>query len=363
MLFYTKNARSEPRERAKVPFWQAVRFWPGSNGGPLYRALIAHYANRELDRERKNREGKGFAALVKAVDRRLNNLENGRGGYTRMHSREAATLTGTQLIEAAERGRPEAHVEELAETVAAAYMHDGGKTALPEALLAKECGIKILWLKLLVGINLSVVELSTLRHEHQRIGSDIISIYWDRNDHTDDAALSRAQDVVLDHHVSYNGLDTTHPSYPAGKRGMDLPFHCRIAKTADFLSAVLPRKYRTHHHQQWITEMAHAMAYAVAVSGTELDPLTVSCLLTGMYNIEAKDADSLVDRLRYKGEQKNLQDMDFVKGYVMGDVGGDRGFIEVMKRRAHAKIARYTDTICTAVEKKFGIEIAPDFPK
>jgi hypothetical protein len=96
------------------------------------------------------------------------------------------------------------------------------------------------------------------------------------------------------------------------------------------------------------------------VAGTELDPLAVSCLLTGMYDIEPKDADSLVDKLRFTGEQKELSNLEFVKRHVRG-ICEDEGFVGVMKRRCTAKIAKYTEMICSCAET-FGIMIAPDFP-
>jgi HD-GYP domain-containing protein (c-di-GMP phosphodiesterase class II) len=348
-------------------------FWPQNKAGPLYRALIAFHANKELRREAETRDreaeafrkagtydslGKGLGAFVRATHRRLAAMENGRGKYTDKHSREVATFAGVISIESILRDSPEVQGIDPAWIFAGGYGHDVGKSVLPEALLAKECGIEIGWLKLFMGVKLTIVERSTLRHEHTRFSSEIGRIYWDRSQDTEFRII---QDMMGLHHATYNGLDGAYPSYPLGKRGADLPFHCRIAKTADFVSAVLPRQYRPVYHQQWITTFDQAIGYAIMVAGTELDPFTVSCLLTGMYDIRPDEADTLVNRLRYSGEQKRLSDMESVKSYVMNNIGEDKGFISLMEKRCHRKIVDYTDRMCDCA-KKFGIEIAPDFP-
>jgi len=373
MLFSTKKRAPHCVDNTKgVPWQQAAVFWPRNKAGPLYRALIVFHANKELRREAETRDreagtfraagtydelGKGLGAFVRATHRRLASMENGRGNYTRMHSREVATAAWTQFIEAILRRHPETVGIDPAWIFAGAYGHDIGKSVLPEALLAKECGIELGWLKVFLGMKLTIVERSTLRHEHTRLSSELGKIYWDPSQN---AGFNVAQDMMGLHHVTYNGLDGAYPSYPLGKRGADLPLHCRIAKTADFLSAVLPRQYRPVYHQQWVETVDHALAYAIAVSGTELDPFTVSCLLTGMYDIPPGEADSLVHKLMYIGNPKNLSDMGFMKEYVMQHVGSNTEFMDAMKRRHDRKIVRYTEMIIDCAEK-FGIEIAPDF--
>ncbi|MDD5339720.1 MAG: HD domain-containing protein [Candidatus ainarchaeum sp.] len=359
MLIYTKRTRPPADGNARgVSLLQAAMFWPQNMDGAIYRSLVTFHANRELRREADAREGKGLGALVQAAHRRLIGMENGGGRDTNKHSREAATLAGAIINEGIQRDLPETRGVDPKCIFAGGYVHDVGKTVLPRALLSKEGGIEIFGLRLLLGVKLTIVERCTLRHEHIRLGSEIGKIYWNRDD---DTSLIIAQDMIGLHHVTYNGQDGSYPSYPLGKRGMDLPFHCRIAKTADFVSAVLPRKYRPVYQQQWITAVDEAVGYAIMMAGTELDPLTVSCLLTAMYDIKPGEADALVERLRYSGDQKGLLDTDIVKGHVLNYICGDNEFIRVMKKRSHAKIAAYTSKMCDWATG-FGIEIAPDFP-
>jgi hypothetical protein len=360
MQFYTKNPdrRAHEGRAAGVPVFQAALLSVARLYRPAYKGFIRFHADRDLLVEEAAGRGKGINAFVQATDERLSSMDNGKGNYTRTHSREVGTLASVIGSEARKRGDPEAAGIDAGNLWAGGYTHDVGKTLLPMALLAKERGIRIGRLVFFEGVRMADMERSTLRYEHMSLGSAYERIFCDP---AHGAELSIVRDMIGLHHVNYDGQDTAYPSYPAGIKGMDLSLPARIAKTADFLSAVLPREYRPHYQPQWVKTLGHAIGYAIAVAGTELDPFTVSCLLTAIYDVEPEHADRLIGMLRYPGGREDLCDMEKVKRYVMDTVGTQAEFVELMKKRSARKIAGYADRICDYAER-FGVHIAADFP-
>lgn len=361
MQISTNRAPPQNEARGTRPL-QAAAFRLANRHKPAYFAFLAFHANRCLLEEGIDIKEKGVDALVKMTNRRLSTMENGRGNYTRVHSREVATLAWTIIVEAIKRGHPEATNIDPRYIFAGGYTHDVGKTLMPNALLFKELGIRMGRWIFSKGIKMTSVERAAL-DEHVRLGSEYARLFWDPAQKVE---LGIVRDMIGLHHVMYDGLGTAYPSYPAGLRGSELPLHARIAKTADFLSAVLPREYRPIYQQQWVKTLEHATAYAITVAGTELDPFTVSCLLTGVYEITPRQADDLVLSLRYpydkEGHSKtDLRDLKKVKDHVVGVVEEKPEFAEMIKKRSAKRISRYVDAICTCGES-FGVEIAPKFP-
>lgn len=225
------------KKAAGVSPVEATFFWPLSGSAPLYEGMVRVHAVKRLMDGGAEARGKGIQALVRATDRRLHGIDGSRWNYTRRHSREVATLS---YVIAREAGADK--------TLAFAYglAHDIGKTFLPRALLAKERGVEIGPLRILQGMKMTDIERNALRYGHIMLGSAYARLFWCW-DHNQEMTVAR--DVIGLHHVTYDGLDSTHPSYPSGLRGKDLSLYCRIAKTADFVSAVRPRHYRPHYQE------------------------------------------------------------------------------------------------------------------
>jgi HD-GYP domain-containing protein (c-di-GMP phosphodiesterase class II) len=353
----TSTKTRYPEETGGVQPVQAATFWSVNRHRPTYRGFITFYAHTCLLEVEANVKEKGVDALMKMTHKRLGTMENGRGNYTRVHSREVATFAWTIITEARKRDHPEATDLDPRYVFAGGYAHDLGKTLMPNALLFKEDGVRIGGLRLSKGIRMTDVERGTLG-EHVAWGSACARLFWDPKQKKE---LGIVRDMIGLHHVMHDGLDTAYPSYPAGVRGVDLPLHARIAKTADFLSAVLPREYRPVYQQQWVETFDQAIAYAITVAGTELDPFTISCLLTGVYDIAPEGADALVMRLKYPKGNTDMLNPAQVEKYVMHVVEKKQEFAEMIKHRCAMRIAEYAEAICTCAES-FGVNIAPDFP-
>ncbi len=325
---------------------EAAIFWPASCSAPLYDGVLRTWGMGALKREEAGliKQGahrrRGLDALVEVVSQRLYDLDGTGKSYTYCHSPEVATLCYVMFREAVERRLPGTAGTSARAVFGGGYVHDDGKTFLPHALLAKERGVKIGHLRILRGIKLTDVERSALRYCHLAFGSAHAELFKYGSDDQDLAVAIR---MIGLHHVAYNGQDTAYLSYPAGVKGADLELYCRIAKTADFISAARPRHYRPHYQTEWVHSLRHAVAYAIAVAGRELDPLTVSCLITGMYDIKPDAADRMVGRLRYNGEEKDIADSPIMRSYVQQWVLADGEFATLEK--AHGKMNKYTGEI------------------
>lgn len=347
---------------------EAALFWPASGSAPLYDGVLRAWGMGALKREEAGlvKQGahrrRGLDALVDVVSQRLYDLDGTGRSYTYCHSHEVATLCYVMFREAMERRLPGAADASARAVFGGGYVHDDGKTFLPHALLAKERGVKIGHLRILRGIKLTDVERSALRYCHLAFGSAHAGLFQYGSDDKD---LAVAIEMIGLHHVSYNGRNTAYLSYPAGVKGEDLELHCRMAKTADFISAARPRHYRPHYQDEWVHSLRDAMAYAIAVAGRELDPLTVSCLITGLYDIKPDAADLMVRRLRYNGEEKNIADSHIMRSYVQQLVLADGEFATL--ERARGKMKKYAGEIAALDFHALGVHgkhhIRAQFPE
>lgn len=339
------------KKPAGVSPGQAAVFWTASRSQPFYEGIIRIHAVSNLVKEEAAGYGKGLRTLVQAAHARLCGIDEGKWNYTRRHSREVATLSYVIAAEALERGARLSEGVVPGLVFAGGLAHDIGKTLLPRALLAKERGIEVGPFRIFEGTKLTDVERNALRYGHITLGNAYERLFWEWEA---GAGLAVVRDMIGLHHVTYDGNGSTHPSYPTGLRGRALPLHCSIAKTADFVSAVRPRHYRPHYQEEWVFSLKDALAYAIAVAGVELSPLTVSCIISGLYDIRPVDADGLVRRL---AAQSDADARDHAERVVRNDPE----FEGVMGRRAGRKIAAYTEAICT-LAAGFGITMAPEFP-
>ncbi|MEW6035800.1 MAG: HD domain-containing protein [Candidatus Micrarchaeota archaeon] len=318
------------KEHARPRLCQALPYRIASRYGPALEGIVRMHVARSMLEEEDRDRGKGLGQLVRASVERLSQMERGkeRWCYTKRHSLEVAYfgyMIGDQArlqgVPGAESIRPEL-------VFAGGLMHDIGKTFLPLALVVKELGIDLVLFCLFEGARMSDIERRVLRDEHISAGTRYIRMFGG-GDH-----MRTMLDMVGLHHVMYDGTDTAFPSYPSQVRGADLPFHSRIAKTADFISAVLPRHYRS---DQWVESMRESLGYAIAVSGWELDPVTVRCAVTGLHSVGAEEADRMISRLALPKDaewgRRTVRNFRATKEYVKGTIERDAAFRDILGRR------------------------------
>lgn len=262
--------------------------------------------------ERKWPLGEGPDALVKAARDTLfcDGVDGDLFRYTKRHSLEVAYLSHMMAHEAVRAGVPEANGLDLGLVFSGGFVHDIGKTLISPGLLLKEMGVAVGPLTVFKGVPMTPLERRVLRDEHIAAGTRFAMLFGGG------PHVRVIRDMIGLHHVMYDGMDGMCPSYPPGVVGADLAFHARLAKAADFVSAVMPRHYRDDN---WVGDLGDAVAYAVAVSGTELDPLAVRCLLAAMYGTGHGEAAGLVEKLGSKGRLSEPKQAKAAVAKVVGD--------------------------------------------
>jgi putative nucleotidyltransferase with HDIG domain len=134
-----------------------------------------------------------------------------RDAYTGGHSRRVTEFTMLILRELGTIG-PEV---ELIRT--AARVHDIGKIGIPDYVLNKPGQLS--------------PEEKRIMDSHPDRGADLLARYQD---------FARGQDIVRHHHERWDG-----EGYPAGLRGLDIPFGARVIAVADSFDAMTSdRPYR-----------------------------------------------------------------------------------------------------------------------
>jgi len=340
---FSQHARAKPAE--------ALVFRAASRYGPAYEGVIRTHVAIGMKREAEMRQGDGIESLMKGALRRLCACDGGKEkwAYTKKHSLDVAFFS---YIMAREAIASEAHGASSLNAelcFAGGVVHDVGKTFLPMALIVKELGVDFGLVTLFKGERLSDTEISVLRDEHLTAGSRYVRLFgYD----TDTRVIL---DLVGLHHVMYDGKDTGVPSYPALLKGMWLPFHARIAKVADFLSAVQPRHYRADN---WVFEMGDAVAHAIAVAKREIDPVALSCFLSGIYRTTPGEALLLIERLGCPGEGRELS-FKSVKEHVKRTIMADGQFLKIVGAEDREKIERYAKET-RGCARKHGIEMGEE---
>jgi HD-GYP domain-containing protein (c-di-GMP phosphodiesterase class II) len=288
-------------------------------------------------KEEKRIRDRSMRALIASSRERFEETDGTleKWSYTKRHSLEVAYFSYIIANEAKRLGMPGSERVSPEVSFAGGFVHDIGKTFLPMALVVKELGVKLASLCLWEGKPLNSVEKKVLRDTHISAGTKFVRLF---NGDENPIML----DMVGLHHVMYNGRGSMYPSYPANLKGCVLQLQSRIAKTADFISAVLPRHYRK---EEWVHSMQDSLGYAIAVAGVELDPATLKCFLIGTHDIASEEADQLIARLMYPGSQASVADFQEMKRYVKEVVEADPQFRSFMAKRSMDKIHDYRERI------------------
>ncbi len=254
--------------------------------------------------------------------------------------------------EAQRHGLPEVRMTDQDMVFIGGLLHDIGKTFLPTALVVKELGVDMFFLPLFIGSKLTDMERRVLRYEHIVAGTTFERLFGGG------PHIKVVFDMTGLHHVSYNGMDNDAPSYPSLIGGRELPFHSRLAKTADFISAVRPRHYR---QDELIVSIDDAVAYAVSVAGMEVDPLTVSCFLTGFYDISLKDASEAIKKYVNPEGQKGTSNLLSARRYAKEVVIETPVFKQLAKNRATWRVRSYAEEAIDCA-RRYGIEEFVEIP-
>ncbi len=311
--------------------------WAAARNQPLYEGLVTmHIAKRMIAEEKKVRD-RSMRALIGAATERLEESDGEREkwAYTRRHSLEVAYFSYIMASEA-KRLDPAGTARLTPELCfAGGFVHDIGKTFLPTSLLLKELGVMVAGLCLWEGRPLNSIEKRVLRDKHISAGTTFVRLF-----NGDDNPVM--QDMVGLHHVMYSGRGSMYPSYPANKKGEMLGLPARFAKTADFLSATLPRHYRDN---EWVLSMTDSLGYAIAVSGVELDPFSVKCFVLGTHDLDDEEAEQLIRRLAYPGPVADISDFQLMRRYVKETLEQDPGFTDMIERRSMSRINAYLGLI------------------
>jgi len=327
-----------PKKHAVASLPELLIFRIASRYSPALEGLARGFVAREMERESYAQQGKGIEPLLVASAKRLHAKERGqeKWSYTKKHSLDVACLSYMIASEARKNGLAGAEALDPKLCFAGGYVHDIGKTFLPLAIVVKELGARIWIFELMQGGRLSEAEKKVLRNEHLSTGTTFVRMY------KDGVPMNAINDMVGLHHVNYNGIGTTHPSYPTLFRGCELPLCSRIAKTADFISAVMPRHYRT---RSFVNSLDDALAYAITVSGKELDPMAVSCLISSMHDVGFKQVSDLVSRLSVGCSQEGISRFRSIKGHISENIESNMEFRQVVMKKSHEKIRQYMDEI------------------
>ncbi len=326
-----------------MAFRSAARYEPALEG------LVRAFVSKGFIDERE-RAGKGIADLVRSAMNRLGegDVARKRWQYTRTHSAEVARFGFVIAREAQEHGLAEAKGLDAALVFAGGLIHDVGKTFIPTAILVKELGIDFYLFTAFGNAQLNAAEKRIMREEHVSIGTRYVRLFGAG------AHIRMMLDMVGLHHVMYNGMDSGVPSYPSLLRGVDLPFHASIAKAADFISAVMPRHYRTNG---FISSIDGALAYAVTAAGTELNPAAVSCFITGHYDIGYERAKALVARLAHPMGQAGVSDIHDARLYSKDVVREDPEFKGLIAAKAARKMLAY-DSEMLECARGYGLDLS-----
>ena len=319
-------------KQARSSVGGALVFRAASRYAPLLEKAVRYYTRRQMNKIRMN--GQGVTPLVNACSMRLG--DEGRKhkwSYTRRHSFEVGLFS---YIIASEIAKINQNGLNPKVCFAGGFVHDVGKTFLPMALLIKELGIDF-GPVYLFKTKMTDNERKVIRNEHIVAGPEFVGFFGDGQD------IQTILEMVWLHHVTYNGMNSTHPSYPEFIKGASLQVHARIAKTADFLSAILPRHYREN---TWVHTIDDAIAYAIAVSGKELDPLTVKCFVSGTHDVSFLQADLLVEHLKHPGPQIDISNYTKIGNYVKNVVQTNPHFWNIMKQRSREKMEMWIREIC-----------------
>jgi HD-GYP domain-containing protein (c-di-GMP phosphodiesterase class II) len=325
-------ATSDYKNHARPKLLQAFLYRAAQHSKPAVAGLTRGFVVSELLVEERRGIQQGLHALTTSAAKRLEARGNGnKWTYTRRHSTEVAFLSYVMAAQA-KRHAAYADTPDPGLVFIGGMLHDIGKTLLPMSLIVKELGVTVLNFRLFEGMQMSDVERTVLRDEHLSAGTQYVRMF------DADGNMNVVLDMVGLHHVMYNGMDSLVPSYPTHLAGMNLSPAANIAKAADFLSAVQPRHYRA---ESWVRNTQGALAYALAVSGMEIDPVAVACLITGTHKIGMKEAVGLTSKFKHPDGQGGISSRQGVKEYVQRCVENSQEFTDLAALWDAGKVEGY----------------------
>jgi putative nucleotidyltransferase with HDIG domain len=185
-------------------------------------------ANRKLDESNRGLY-QVIAALVDIYD-----------VYTSGHSKQVASYAEAIAIKLGLSADAQERVRK------AAFVHDVGKIAIPDAILGKRG-------------RLTDAEYDDMK-SHPVIGADILK---------DVKGLRELEKLVRHHHERWDGT-----GYPDGLKEEEIPLETRILTVADALEAILSKRpYREGR------SLREAVCEIKRSSGTQFDPLVVKALI------------------------------------------------------------------------------------
>ncbi len=325
-LDYRNHARPRPLQAMAMRAFARYR--------PALAGYIHGIVEHGIEVERKRSPRPGVDSLISHAVRRLNQDKKGmdKWRYTRRHCAEVGFLSYLIASEAKRHCAPEASELDPKVCYVGGAVHDIGKTLLPIELMSKELGVELFSMRFFEGTRMTASERSVLRNEHIRAGSAYVRLFGGNG------KVVTILDMVGLHHVMYNGEDSIVPSYPRLVIGRDKPFHARIAKTADFLSAILPRHYR---EENWVLTPPAAVAHAMAIAGMELDPVTVRCILTGTYDVSWEEAGQLITAFMHPEGQAGISSRGRLRDHIEEGIMRDPRFIGLVSALDLARATEY----------------------
>lgn len=194
----------------------------GTAGYLLAPLLLAYVATVSVMRRNQEERGEALTHTIELAAQAL----NARDDYTQEHSRRTAELSA----ELAKRmGLVPQEVQAVEQ---AARLHDLGKIALPDGILAKPD-------------RLTFEEWEQVA-AHPSVGADIVSQH---------AELEHLAPIIRHHHEHFNGT-----GYPDGLRADEIPLGARIVAVAEVFDAIAnPTPYRksamaTEDAVRWIMQ-------------------------------------------------------------------------------------------------------------
>jgi HD-GYP domain-containing protein (c-di-GMP phosphodiesterase class II) len=221
--------------------WCASRPKGGSADEVAIR-LLAELATDELARRR--REAQGWRAKIRstALNALLAALD-ARDGYTKDHSEAVVELSAAAASRLGLRPDQVDHIRQVA------LLHDLGKIAIPESILAKPGA-------------LAAGEWEQMRR-HSAIGARIVASIGD---------LEHLAPAIRAGHERWDGR-----GYPDGLAGDDIPLASRVVFLCDAYHAMVS-------HRPYRRALAHGLALAELErsAGSQFCPLAARALLEGI---------------------------------------------------------------------------------
>jgi response regulator RpfG family c-di-GMP phosphodiesterase len=307
----------KPNKKTRIPILEFIRFKRARDIDEV-KALNNHVMDRELAKETRIAErlekqgrlkdGNGLEMFLAACRRRL---KDRRWHRVLEHSdnvrRYAFCIARSWETEKRRKGNG-SDLSFLNVVAKVSGYHDIGKTLTAPYLINREDGT---WLGIGKGQRIDFrKELKVLRLAHIKAGVRMLGIYQDYMTPTE---FDYSRWIIQGHHVAFDGVGTAGaPSYPEFIDGLPvyyiankgaIPDSARIIRCADVYSAIMENRFYLAESERVVTRVTGmaaddaALGLLIAVSGTDVDPEMVKCLMTGKYHIDDNIAKTVVSDL------------------------------------------------------------------